>query len=664
MNSLELVLVYLLAAVMGVVGCRMLKLPPILGYLVIGVLIGPHALSLVNNTEGVRYLAEFGVVFLMFLIGLEFSLPQLKRMGRHVFGLGLTQVLVTMLLATAGSLALGWAIPQWWRMNWQTALALGSVMAMSSTAIVIKIMVDRLEIDTEHGKRVLGVLLFQDLAVVPLLILIPALSSPGHELFGSMGWALLKGGLLLLLLFVGGRHLLRWWLSTVARRKSEELFMLNLLLITLGLAWLTEHMGLSLALGAFVAGMLISETPYKHQVEIDIRPFHDVLLGLFFITIGMMLDWRILIERWPLVLLLTTLPLLFKAVVITSLTRVWGAPLGTSLRTGLFLTQAGEFGLVLLMLAFDRGLIPPELLNPILASMILSMIATPFVIEHNEWFVSRLAGNDWLMQSVQMTAIARKTLGTQNHVVICGYGRSGQNLARMLQAENIPFVAMDTDPDIVQQSAAAGYPVVFGDATKLQALSAAGVARASAVVITHPSVPSALKVLAGIRQLAPHVPIMVRTIGEKDMDRLIEAGATAVVPEAIEGSLMLASHALAMVGVPMRRVIRRVQEQREARYGLLRGYFHSREEDEPDDADAERLQTLILQDTADAVGRLLADFAIYSNVFRIVAIRRDGRQISKLDANTQLQSADVLVISTTPEGMAQASQLLLKGRIT
>jgi len=664
MNSLELVLVYLLAAVLGVVGCRTLKLPPVLGYLVIGVLIGPNALALVNNSEGVRYLAEFGVVFLMFLIGLEFSLPQLKRMGRHVFGLGLTQVLLTMLLATIGSLALSWALPQWWRMDWQTALALGSVMAMSSTAVVMKIMSDRLELETDHGKRVTGILLFQDLAVVPLLILIPALASPGHDLWGAMGWALFKGALLLLLLFVGGRHLLRWWLSMVVRRKSEELFMLNLLLISLGLAWLTEHLGLSLALGAFVAGMLISETPYKHQVEVDIRPFHDVLLGLFFITIGMMLDWRIVIERWPLVLLLTTLPLLFKALVITGLTRAWGGAMGTSLRTGLFLTQAGEFGLVLLMLAFDRGLVPAELLNPTLASMILSMIATPFVIEHNEWFVSRLASNDWLMQSVQMTAIARKTLGTQNHVVICGYGRSGQNLARMLQAENIPFMAMDTDPDIVQQSAAAGYPVVFGDATKQQALVAAGVTRARAVVTTHPSVPSALKVLALVRQLAPHVPIMVRTIGEKDMNRLIEAGATAVVPEAIEGSLMLPSHALAMVGVPMRRVIRRVQEQREARYGLLRGYFHSREEDEPDDADAERLQTLILQDNAHAVGLRLADFDVYSPIFRIVAIRRDGRQIGDLHSNTLLQAADVLVISSTPEGMAQAHQLLLKGRLS
>ncbi|MFP5325485.1 MAG: cation:proton antiporter, partial [Gammaproteobacteria bacterium] len=336
MNALDLTLLYLLAAVLGVVGCRMLKLPPMLGYLAVGVVISPNALALAQNSQGLRYLAEFGVVFLMFVIGLEFSLPKLRAMKRHVFGLGFSQVVLTVLITTAASLLLGLALPRWWNVSWQIAVALGGVMAMSSTAIVIKLMAERLELESEHGKRVVGILLFQDLAVVPLLVLIPALGADPDDLLRALGLAMLKATVLLVLLLTGGQRIMRWWLTLVARRKSEELFMLNLLLITLGLAWLTEHAGLSLALGAFVAGMLIAETEYKHQVETDIRPFHDVLLGLFFITIGMMLDWRILFERWPLVLLLFTLSVGFKLGLITLLARAFGAPMGVALRTGLY----------------------------------------------------------------------------------------------------------------------------------------------------------------------------------------------------------------------------------------------------------------------------------------------------------------------------------------
>uniref|UniRef100_UPI00261D383B cation:proton antiporter n=1 Tax=uncultured Limnohabitans sp. TaxID=768543 RepID=UPI00261D383B len=362
MGALELTLLYLLAAVLGVVGCRMLKLPPMLGYLAVGVVIGPNALALAQNSEGVKHLAEFGVVFLMFVIGLEFNLPKLRSMRKHVFGLGLLQVVLTLVVVTIGSLLLASMAPSLWKMEWQTALALSSAMAMSSTAIVVKLVADRLELESEHGKRVMGVLLFQDLAVVPLIVMIPALSAPAEEMFTALLLAGAKAVVLITLLLSGGQRVMRWWLTLVARRKSEELFVLNLLLVTLGLAWITELAGLSLALGAFIAGMLISETEYKHQVELDIRPFHDVLLGLFFITIGMMLDWHIVVERWPLVLVLTLLPVVFKLVLVTVLAKLTGATNGVALRTGLYLAQAGEFGFVLLTLASQNALIPPELL--------------------------------------------------------------------------------------------------------------------------------------------------------------------------------------------------------------------------------------------------------------------------------------------------------------
>jgi len=311
MSALELTLLYLLAAVLGVVACRMLRLPPMLGYLAVGVLIGPNALALAHRSSGIEHLAEFGVVFLMFVIGLEFNLPKLRSMQHLVFGLGLGQVVLTLVGTLLGHVAIGAALAWWgqsWDLSWQGAISLGAALAMSSTAIVAKLLSERLELSSEHGQRVMGVLLFQDLAVVPLLVLIPALGSEPEALMGALLLASLKAAALIALLLSGGQRLMRWWLTLVARRKSEELFVLNLLLVTLGLAWLTELAGLSLALGAFIAGMLISETEYKHQVELDIRPFHDVLLGLFFITIGMLLDWHIVLERWPLVLVLLLVP--------------------------------------------------------------------------------------------------------------------------------------------------------------------------------------------------------------------------------------------------------------------------------------------------------------------------------------------------------------------
>ena len=659
MTSLELTLLYLLAAVLGVVACRTLRLPPMLGYLVSGVLIGPNALALAQNSEGVRHLGEFGVVFLMFAIGLEFSLPKLRAMRKHVFGLGLLQVMLTIGLGTIGSLFLAALAPTLWKMGWQTALALSGAMAMSSTAIVVKLMAERVELESEHGKRVMGVLLFQDLAVVPLLVLIPALGSPPNQLISALGLALLKACVLVTLLLVGGQKGMRWWLTLVARRKSDELFMLNLLLITLGLAWLTEKAGLSLALGAFIAGMLVSETEYKHQVEIDIRPFHDVLLGLFFITIGMMLDWHIVLQRWGLVLLLLTLPLLLKLGLVTALARGLGGTAGVSLRTGLYLAQAGEFGFVLLSLAQDRSLISSALLTPILAAMVLSMLATPFIILYSNSIVMKLVSSEWLQQSLQMTTIARKSINTSKHVIICGYGRCGQNLARMLEREGIPYMALDLDPDRVQKAAAAGDSVVFGDAARLQALMAAGLARASAVVVTYLDVPGALRVLAHTRHHASHVPVIVRTQDDRDLERLQLAGATEVVPEAIEGSLMLASHALALVGVPMRRVIRVVQDQRDARYNLLRGYFHGADDDTVIEREQERLHSVVLPEAAACLGKPLGQLALKALAVRMVSLRRANGQVAPVDEHTVLGQGDTLVLSGRPEALALAESRLI-----
>jgi CPA2 family monovalent cation:H+ antiporter-2 len=661
-STLALVLLYLVAAVAGVVVCRMAKLPPMLGYLAVGVLIGPNATALAKDTPGVSYLAEFGVVFLMFVIGLEFNLPKLKSMRKLVFGLGLSQVGLTMLTAVGGNLLLTWLFSftgHAWGLGWRSSVALGGALAMSSTAIVVKLMAERLELESEHGRRVMGVLLFQDLAVVPLLVLIPALGSPPNELIAALAIAALKAVALLTVLLVGGQRVMRWWLTIIARLKSEELFVLNLLLVTLSLAWLTEHAGLSLALGAFVAGMLIAETEYKHQVETDIRPFHDVLLGLFFITIGMKLDAEEVWHNWGLVLALTVAPVLFKFLLVTLLARLFGAAPGVALRTGLYLAQAGEFGFVLLALATEQQLLLSHWESPVLASMVLSMLATPFIVMYSNRIVMRLSASDWLMQSVAMTSIAKRSINAEAHVIIAGYGRSGQNLARILDGEKIPYMALDLDPDRVRQAAAAGQSVVFGDAARLQSLMAAGLARASAVVVSYHDTPSALKILRQVQAHAPKVPVIVRTIDDADLEKLQAAGATEVVPEAIEGSLMLASHALALVGVPMRRVIRVVQDQRDARYGLLRGYFHGADDDTADELQTARLLSVTLPAAGSHLGQTLAAQALHAVGVSVVSVRRASGAVMKPDDALVLSAGDTLVLSGLPEPLALAEGRLL-----
>ena len=574
MSSLELTLLYLCAAVVSVVGCRLLHLPAMLGYLLAGLLIGPNALALAKDSSAVAHLAEFGVVFLMFVIGLEFNLPKLNQMRHVVFGLGLGQVVLTLLGTLLLNLGIAWGMAQLalpWHVGWQTALAVGSALAMSSTAIVVKLMADRVELESPHGQRVMGVLLFQDLAVVPLLVLIPALADMReHNLWQALSVAMLKASVLVGALLWGGPRVMRQWLYLVARRKSDELFMLNLLLITLGLAWLTEWAGLSLAMGAFLAGMLIAETDFKHKVEADIRPFHDVLLGLFFITIGMKLDWEVVVDNWAWVLGLSVLPVLLKAALVFVLARMQGGAAGVSLRTAIYLAQAGEFGFVLLSLGQTHSLVPVAWVSPILASMVLSMIATPFLIMNAERIVTRWVSTDWLEQSLALTGMAQRTLKTDHHVIVCGYGRSGHNLVDLLRLEGVAYVALDSDPDKVQSGREHGHHVEFGDATQLTSLMSAGLARAAAVVVTYPDTPSALKVLAWVKEHAPQVPVVVRTHDDKDLEQLRSAGAAEVVPEVIEGSLMLASQTLALIGTPLKRVFRLVQAQRMSRYALMR----------------------------------------------------------------------------------------------
>ena len=655
-DSLAIVLVLLAVAVVAVVGFRQLGLPPMLGYLVAGVLIGPHALGWVPEPEQARQLAEFGIVFLMFSIGLEFSLPKLYAMRRIVLGLGGAQVLATIAIAMI-------AAPLLLPVDWRGALVLGGAIAMSSTAIVMKMLAERLALGSDHGRQIVGVLLFQDLAVVPLLIVIPALGRPAGELLPALVLAGAKVVFVLALLLVFGQRLMRPWFHLVARQKSSELFMLNVLLITLGLAWVTELAGLSAALGAFVAGMLISETEYRFQVEDDIRPFRDVLLGLFFVTIGMTLDTRAVIDDIGWVAVFLVGGVLLKIGLIAGLARLFGNSTSGSVRVGLDLAQAGEFGFVLLALPAAGAVVPPEVMQPVLAAMLLSMLAAPFIIEKSERLARHMSGADWLARSMELTQIAAQTMSADAHVLICGFGRCGQGLAHMLAVERIPYFALDLDPSRIQEAAAAGEPVVYGDATRQDVLTAAGIQRARAMVVTFNEVETALRILAHVHEMRPDLPVIVRTTDDADLDRLQSAGAAEVVAEIMEGSLMLASSTLMHLGVPLNRVLRRIRSVREARYGVLRSFFHGAPDRDKDAHDHlhPRLHAVTIPPGAACVGKRVADLALGDLGAAVNAVRKRNVRSLQSSPDTVLEEGDVVVLLGIEADIAAAEIRLMQG---
>ena len=652
-QTLQLILVLLGAAVVVVVICRLIRLPPILGYLLVGLGVGPHAFALVPDTENVRDLAEFGIVFLMFSIGLEFSLPQLRSMRRAVFGLGLAQVAITTAAATGALSFVGW--------GWQAGLALGGALAMSSTAIVSKMLAERMELGSAHGRDAMGILLFQDLAVVAFLIVLPSLGKSGGEVATALAVAALKAAVVFAVILFAGQGPMRAWFHVIAGQKSAELFMLNVLLVTLGLAALTEFAGLSLALGAFLAGMLIAETEYRYQVEEDIKPFRDVLLGLFFITVGMALNPAMVAEYWEWVLLLLVVPVAVKLVLIVVLSRLFGGSPGTALRTGFYLAQAGEFSLVLLALAVDVKILGPPVTQVVLAAMILSMLAAPVLIHFAEPIVKRFTANDWLARAAQVTRIAATTMARSDHVIVCGYGRSGQNLARLLEAEDIPFLALDSDPQRVREAASDGGSVVYGDAQRRETLLAAGLAKARAVVITFNDTAAARKILHHLHEHRPDLPVIVRTLDDTEIEALLTAGATEVVPEVLEGSLMLATHSLLVLGVPLNRVLKRIRAIREERYSLFRGFFHGAS-DAADGADnlQPRLHSVHLTDRAYAVGRVLGELGV-DGLVEVTGVRRRGARPQRPLPDWVFESGDVVVLLGRPEELSRAEKKLLKG---
>lgn len=571
MDNFSQVLLLLGTAVLIVVLFNRLRIPSSLAYLLVGLLLGPYTLGAISDPTQIGPLAEFGIVFLLFTIGLNFSLPQIHALRHQVLGLGTGQVFMT--TAAVGLLAWAAGIAP------AAAFVIGAVFAQSSTTIISKQLSEQGEEHSRHGKLGLAMSVFQDVTAVPFVVVIPVLgvAASADLIAGALGMALAKAAVALVVVVIAGRLLLRPAFHFVAQRQSAELFTLTVLLVALLAAWTTNQLGLSLAFGAFLAGMILGETEFRHQVESSVRPFRDVLLGLFFVGIGMLLDPTSLPEIWHLALGGALVLIASKTVLVGLMVRRTGVDALTAWRTGLLLAVGGEFGFALLALALAAGVMDPTLSQIALTSVLFAMVAGPFIIRYNLPIARLLARSQSKPDKLPESHVMLPSPGGEanGHVIILGYGRIGQSVARLLSSESIAFVALDLDSARVRAAHAAGEPVYYGDATDQGILDLVGLANARQVIISHDDIPAALKTLAFVRAARPDVCVMVRTRDESHVQILRDAGASEVVPETLEAGLMIASQSLLLLDIPASRVMARMQEQRTEKYGLICEYFNA-----------------------------------------------------------------------------------------
>jgi CPA2 family monovalent cation:H+ antiporter-2 len=652
------ILILLAASVCVVAGVRRLALPAIVGYLAVGMLLGPHALAWAVDNDTTRLLADFGVVFLVFTLGLEFSLPRLLAMRWEVLGVGGAQVLVTTAAVAAGAIALFGVGPT-------AAIVIGGAVAMSSTAIIIAQLTEQSENNRTHGRLAVAICLFQDLSFPLFLGLVSPLaagagSAPGPHIIAAIGIAAAA----LLLVLAVGRWLLRPLFLAIASVRSPELFSLAVLLAVLASAWATQAAGLSLALGAFLAGMMLAETEFRHQVEATIRSYREVLLGLFFITVGMLLDVPLLLRTLPLVTAILAGMLLLKASVVAVVAKPATKSWFKSLRTGVVVSCGGEFGFALLTILLRRELADPAVVQPLLAATVLSMVASPMLIRDNRR-IARAILRESGPKRTEALREAQTTLAVteRDHVVICGFGRVGQNIARVLEQTGFEYIALDLDPYRIRAGRQAGDPVVYGDAGQVEVLQNMGLVHASCVVITFANPTVSLRILRSVRSLRGDVPVLVRTQDDTKLEDLQAAGATEVVPETFEASLMLLSHLLLLLKLPVSQVIRTVNDIRSHRYGMLRQYFRASGAEFLDDSHAfrEELHSVVLPPHAWAVGKTIAELAGRGSQAAVSAVRRDGIVGREPGADTVFKEGDVVVVCGTPEAVEHAETLLLMG---
>jgi len=656
-SVLDDILLLLAATVIVVVALRRLRLPLILGFLLVGMAVGPHALGWVAATETTSTLAEFGIVFLLFTLGLEFSLPRLIASRGEVFTVGGLQVGLT----TGAVAAIAWT----WGIAPEIAILLGGTVAMSSTAIVLRQLAEQDELNRTHGRIAFGALLFQDLAVVPFLALAGVLASPQESYsLTELGFAILKAAAALVIVLAAGRWLLRPLFHEIAQSRAPELFTFAVLFVAIGAAWATHAAGLSFALGAFLAGMVLAETEYRYQVEAGIRPFRDTLLGLFFVTVGMQFDVPGLLRQLPTVVALLAGIFVIKTVIATIAARPYAGQWFKALRTGLVLSPGGEFGFALLVLLLQNRLVGSEITQPLLAAITLSMVLSPLLIQHNKRIARLLLREAGPAQTALATFdAATRALASREHVILCGYGRVGQNVARVLESQGFEFFAIDLDPERVRIARAAGDPVAFGDAADDSMLHSAGIERASAVVISFSDADRSLRIIEAVRRLRSLVPVLVRTKDDSRLEELLAAGATEVVPETVEAALTLVSNTLHTLNVPSSQVLRAVGDIRRQRYQTMRSVLRRDGAGATEESGLfrEALHTVVLPPGAWSIGRTIREVRGRGAEVSFTAVRRDGIVGRDPDAEMTLREGDVVVLFGTPEAQEHAEAVLLAG---
>jgi len=648
------ILAILSSAVIVVWLFRRLKLPAILAYLVAGVLVGEHGLNIAQDQIDYDHFAELGIVFLLFTLGLEFSLPRLMAMRHLVLAVGSLQVGISLLIFIVASMLFG--------LSFESAFVVGGILALSSTAIVIRQLSETGAMKRKSGQLSVAILLFQDVAVVPLLIITPMLVLDSEtSMVWALGIAILKGVVVVTLLLFIGKWLLPKIFNIIAQVRTDELFVLTTLLVTLLASALTQWFGLSMALGAFLAGMMLSESEYKHQLEADIRPYRDILLGLFFITVGMKLDVALLISS-PFSLLAIMLSfMIIKVLVIKVLATRAGESSKDAWASGLMLAQMGEFGFVLIALANRVELLPSDVSSMLLGAGVVSMAITPYMIDHaRSW--SLFLSQDQSPDTSDLEQLPENE-NLKDHVIICGFGRIGQTVSRFLKQETIDFVAIDIDPLRTRTAREAGENVLFGSSRQTELLNAAHLSQAKLVVIAFGEDKQSLEVVQKVRSLAPDVPILVRTRNDDQLDMLYDAGANEVVPESLEGSLMLVSQVLSLTGVPFSRIMRRVQKERKNHYNHLHGFFQGEHTDmSPDAIDRiEFAHAILINDDSFGCGRSIESLNLPERKVNIIALRRGDIECESPEENTILQDQDTLILRGKPRRVENADRYIQEG---
>ena len=653
-------LIFLLAiSVVTVWAFKRLKLPAILAYLVAGIIAGPQILAIITDPHQVALVGELGIVFLLFSLGLEFSIPKLVAMRHLVFGVGSAQVVLTLIIVMLITNLLG--------LSWSSAFIVGSIFALSSTAVVVKSLNETGITQTKRGQIAISILLFQDIAVVPLLIAIPLMAGgdSGGQLMSTIVLALTKGFLVVVILLSVGKWVLPRVFNEIAQVRTDELFVLTAILVTILAGILTSSFGLSMALGAFLSGMMLSESQYKHQLEADIRPFKDILMGLFFISVGMSLDIVAVAETWPWVLLSVLALLVIKSHVVAMLAVMAKENIRDGWGAGLMLFQMGEFGFVLVALAQQFELLSPTLGSTLIGVGVVSMAITPFVIDHHGSLIAKIESKlgQNLEDFSQQSDVFESKL--TDHVVVCGFGRVGQTVSRFLKEEHVDYIALDVDPVRVKEAQAAGENVHYGHARDKAILESANVKSAKLVVITFSDITRTHRVIKNVKDTGSQARIMVRTKDDHDLQKILDDGADQVVPEALEGSLMLVSQVLFESGVPMSKVLKRLHKERENRYGKMHGFV-------PGDVtqmSAERRNSLefihgvALPVEGYAVGKQLNSLTVDRFNVQIIGIRRQEKTLEPLEENTQVEAYDVLILKGKPINVEKAERYLMAGNL-